>query len=170
MMKTIKESLSFFKKRWYTLTLLQFISALILASFTWLIVARIKKLMEVVTQSQGNLLLNLETLGENVEDLAAFTNGDQTLQVISNAVNEIILLSIVLVIGIFLIYSITEGFVWKKVLETKKKFYPLGFFLATLPLFLLIIAIAVFEVINWYLALGAFLFISGWTLSSYARL
>tara|TARA_Y100000310_G_scaffold295256_1_gene326408 strand:- start:248 stop:976 length:729 start_codon:yes stop_codon:yes gene_type:complete len=161
----IKNSWKFFKKNWYKLTLYQLVSALGLSLFLWYITSAVREKMDIVTELNPQLQEALSALGtQEVLDVDT-----EVLNSLNDATSQIILLTIVLIIGGFVIYSILEGLVWKNVLGVGKK-YLLGFSGVTALFTVFLLLLLYFPSKN-YVVSGvlAFVLIS-WMHASYVKL
>ena len=158
------KSVSSFKKQWKILTIYQMISAIVITSFSWFFISQVRKKMETVSDLQPVLHDTLNAIEQN--DMAVVDASSEVLNSLNVVTQEIIIMTVILLVGFFIIYSLFEGNVWRSI--HKKKFdYILKFLLVSLIFFGLIFSLLYFPTINPTLSTIIGLILLGWMIASY---
>lgn len=161
------KSVDYFKENWIRSSLYQMISAVVITFFSGMLIILVRKKMETVTELRPVLQDTLAALEQN--DLAVADASVEVLNSLHAVTQEIIILTAVLLIGFFIIYSLFEGNVWRHIL--KKKFnYVLKFLLVSLIFFLLIFSLLHFPTIDENLSMIIGFILIGWMMASYVKI
>jgi hypothetical protein len=169
-MKILINSWKQFRQNWYKLTLYQLLTALALTLYAWFFVNIVRDKMNLISELQPQLIGSLEVLEQNTNDLVAMEASQTIINSLSAATSQIIWVTVALLVGLFIIYVMGEGTVWRKVLETKQKKFYLKFGLVSLPFFIFLIIMLISNLKTEILA-GIFaLILLGWMQASYVKL
>jgi hypothetical protein len=161
------KSLIFFKKNWITISLYKLISVIVLTIFSGYFISSVRKKMETVSDLQPVLHDTLNAIEQN--DVAVVDASADVLNSLNAVTQEIIVLTLILLIGFFVIYSLFEGNVWRS-LHKKKFNYVLKFMLVSLIFFTLLFSLLYFSSINGTIGMIIGLILIGWMLASYVKI